>query len=314
MAFADWARIERASAAGRAEVGARRIYILPTRFGMLFGGLLVLMLLGAVNYANNPAHLLTFLLGALGANAIYQTWRNLHGLTITCLGVEPVFAGQAAYFRIDCDGAGAAQERPGLQFEFDSSQPLLTDVSSSSGAAQLAIPLAARPRGRYPVGRLTISTRYPLGLFRAWCYVACGRELLVYPKPGAAWLPPGHSGQLTSGGEDGTGNDDFVGLRNYIPGDAPSRIDWKSLARDRGLNTRLFSGQAAAPMWLDFSDAPGRDDEARLGSLARAVLDAEAAQRRYGLRLPGVEVHPGLGHEHRARCLRYLAIYGITDA
>lgn len=311
MAFADWARIERTSASGRARVGARRIYILPTRYGMIFGALLLLMLLGAVNYANNPAHLLTFLLGALGANAIYQTWRNLHGLQVTCLGAEPVFAGRPAHFRIDCDGRG--QERPAVQFEFPDATPLAVDVSSTNGTMQLAIELAPRRRGRYPVGRLTISTRYPLGLFRAWCYVACDRELLVYPEPGVSWMPPGDSGHLASGGEDGSGNDDFVGLRNYIAGDAPSRIDWKSLARDRGLNTRLFSGQAAAPLWLDIADAPGNDDEERLGNMTRAVLDAESGQRRYGLRLPGNRIEPGLGHEHLARCLRRLATYGLPD-
>jgi uncharacterized protein (DUF58 family) len=311
MAFADRARIERVSAGGQASIGGRRIYILPTRYGLIFAALLMLMLLGAVNYANNPAHLLTFLLGALGANAIYQTWRNLHGLRVTCLGAEPVYAGQSAQFRIDCDGAG--HERPALQFHFADADPLVVDVPPTNGVEALSIALPARGRGCYPVGRLTISTRYPLGLFRAWCYVDCQRELLVYPRPGDSWQPPGDTGDTATGDTDGSGNEDFVGLRNYVPGDAPSRIDWKSLARDRGLNTRIFSGQSAAPIWLDLVDAPGGDDETRLSSLARAVLDAEATQRRYGLRLPGYETPPGLGYEHQARCLRQLALFGTGN-
>ncbi len=60
MALADWLRTEQVSANGRAEIGARRIYILPTRYGVMFATLLFLMLLGAVNYGNNPGHLLTF--------------------------------------------------------------------------------------------------------------------------------------------------------------------------------------------------------------------------------------------------------------
>jgi uncharacterized protein (DUF58 family) len=311
MAFADWARIERVSAGGQARIGGRRIYILPTRYGLIFAALLVMMLLGAVNYANNPAHLLTFLLGALGANAIYQTWRNLHGLRVACLGAVPVFAGQPAQFRIDCDGAG--RERPALQFQFADADSLVVDVPAASGTLPLAIALPARARGCYPVGRLVISTRYPLGLFRAWCYVQCQGELLVYPLPGEPWQPPGDTGDAAIGDSDGSGNEDFVGLRNYVPGDAPSRIDWKSLARDRGLNTRMFSGQSSAPMWLDLADAPGNDDETRLSSLTRAVLDGEAAQRRYGLGLPGCRIPPGLGHEQQARCLRQLALFGAGD-
>ena len=69
MSLSSWARVEQVTASGRAEIGAQRIYILPTRYGMIYATLVFLMLLGAVNYGNNPAHLLTFLLA--GAVAYY---------------------------------------------------------------------------------------------------------------------------------------------------------------------------------------------------------------------------------------------------
>jgi hypothetical protein len=49
------------------ELARRRIYIVPTGFGLGFGVLLLVMLLGALNYANNAALLLTCLLGAAAA-------------------------------------------------------------------------------------------------------------------------------------------------------------------------------------------------------------------------------------------------------
>ena len=42
----------------------RRIYVLPTRFGLAYSCVLVVMLLGALNYNNNPAMLLTCLIAA----------------------------------------------------------------------------------------------------------------------------------------------------------------------------------------------------------------------------------------------------------
>lgn len=311
MAFADWARIEKTSSTGRAEIGSRRIYILPTRYGMIFAALLMLMLLGAVNYGNNPGHLLTFLLAALASNAIYQTWRNLRGLRLTCLGAKPVFAGQAALFRMDCDPDG--RERPAMQFGFADAEPMLHDLPADRSAVRITVPLAALPRGRYSAGRLTISTRYPVGLFRAWCYVDCDREILVYPRPGEAWQPSGGEGESIEEGIEGSGNDDFAGLRGYVPGDQASRIDWKSFARDRGLNTRIFTGQSDAPLWLDWRDAPGGDDETKLGSLTRAVIDADDQGRIYGLRLPGAAVEPASGDMHRHDCLRRLALHGFDD-
>jgi uncharacterized protein (DUF58 family) len=313
MAFADWMRIEHADATGRAEIGARRIYILPTRYGWIFGGLLFLMLLGAVNYGNNPAHLLTFLLAALGSNAIYQTWRNLRGLRLHCLGAEPVFAGQPVRVRIGCPGDG--RERPAMQFAFADSEPAILDLARSGISARIELTLAPLPRGCHRLARLTVSTLYPVGLLRAWCYVDCAREVIVYPAPGTAWQPPGAAGHTPAEGFDGLGNEDFAGLRGYVPGDQASRIDWKSFARDRGLNTRLFSGQSATPIWLDWQQAPGTAVEARLSALARAVLDAEDEGRRYGLRLPGSIIEPDVGAAHRHRCLRALALFDDdTDA
>ena len=43
----------------------RRIYVLPTAFGAFFALLLAVMLLGALNYNNNPALLLALLLAHL---------------------------------------------------------------------------------------------------------------------------------------------------------------------------------------------------------------------------------------------------------
>jgi len=311
MAFARWPRVEVPDAQGVAEIGARRIYILPTRYGMIFATLLFLMLIGAVNYGNNPAHLLTFLLAGLGSNAIYLTWRNLRGLTLRVEGAAPVFAGRPAQYRFRL--AAGERERPAIQAAFDGQDSTVLDVPTEIGASA-ELTLSGLPRGLHAPGRLTVSTPYPLGLFRAWCYIDVDQPVLVYPRPGESWVPGGRGGERFEGGHSGTGNDDFAGLRNYQPGDPPSQIDWKSYARARGLNTRLFSGQATAPLWLDWQDAPGGHDEARLSALARAVLDAEESGRRYGLRTPAGSIPPDLGQAHRHRCLRHLALYGTADA
>lgn len=309
---ANWVRIERASTAGHAQINGRRIYILPTRYGLIFAALLFVMLLGAVNYGNNPGHLLTFLLGGLGANAIYLTWRNLRGLRLVCQGASPVFADDPAQFLVELEKS--ERERPAIQLMFDGSEPVIVDLRAGSGRFARRLALTGMRRGLHRPGRLTISTQYPMGLFRAWCYLECDRPILVYPKPGASWTPTGGDGDDTLSGEFGTGNDDFMGLRGYQPGDQPSQIDWKSYARDRGLNTRMFSGQSTTPVWIDWHEAPGGDPESRIAALARAVLDADGAGRLYGLRTPEGVIQPARGPAHRHQCLRHLALYGDGHA
>lgn len=312
MDLAKWARIERVTSAGRAEIGSRRIYILPTRYGFLYAALLFLMLLGSVNYANNPSHLLTFLLAGLGSNAIYLTWRNLRGLRLVCKGAAPVFAGEHGKFVVELEKG--ERERPAIQLMLEDSEPELLDLHAGSGRHARELSLAAMPRGLQQLGRLVVSTQYPLGLFRAWCYLECNRPVLVYPKPGESWEPEGDEGEESLNGEYGSGNEDFVGLRNYQAGDQPSQIDWKSYARDRGLNTRMFSGQTSAPLWIDWEQAPGSSVEARISSLTRTVLDADARARPYGLKTPEGVIHPAVGSVHRHQCLRHLALFGSNDA
>jgi uncharacterized protein (DUF58 family) len=312
MALTGWMRVERVSDAGRAEIGARRIYILPTRYGLIYGALLFLMLLGSVNYANNPAHLLTFLLAGLGSNAIYLTWRNLRGLRLVCKGASPVFAGEQGRFVVELEKG--EHERPAIQLMFEDSEPELLDLHAGSGRQGRQLVLPALPRGLHRLNRLVVSTRYPVGLLRAWCFLECDKPILVYPAPGEPWTPDGAEGEDALSGEYGSGSEDFVGLRNYQPGDQPSQIDWKSYARDRGLNTRMFSGQTSAPLWIDWKQAPGHDEEARISALARAVIDSDGRGRPYGLRTPEGVIHPGQGLVHRHQCLRHLAVFGSNDA
>src|SRR5258708_30560516 len=86
-----------------AETGAivlvqRRIFILPSRHGLIYVAALLVMLTGSVNYNLSMGFVLTFLLAALGVNSIVHTFRNLARLRISPGRVEPVFAGVHAHF------------------------------------------------------------------------------------------------------------------------------------------------------------------------------------------------------------------------
>jgi uncharacterized protein (DUF58 family) len=74
----------------------------------------------------------------------------------------------------------------------------------------------------------------------------------------------------------------------------------------------VFSGRAAAELWLDWNQLPGNlDQEARLSRLTRWVLSADRDGLRYGLRLPAQELAPDAGEAHRLACLRELALYRL---
>ncbi len=160
-------------------------------------------------------------------------------------------------------------------------------------------------------GRLTLYTEYPLGLFHAWSYLHFDVRCLVYPKPAAPQPLPAASAQNGNGKLISTGDEDFAGLRAYVAGDALPRIAWKALAREQGLQVKQFSADQGYELWLDWTSLQNMPVESKLALLTRWVLDAEARQVQYGLRLPNMEIPPRYSNAQREECLRALALFGI---
>ena len=285
-----------------------RVFVFPTRSGFAFAAVLLVMLLGSVNYSNNPGLALTFVLGSLGVVSILHTYHNLAHLTFRTGRPEPVFAGDAAGFPIGIENRSGRTRRD-LRFRLAlGGEAMPADVPG--GLATVTLSRPSERRGRLPLGRFTVETRFPLSLFRAWSHLEFNVECLVYPRPGRPlpWQPEGEEGGAGSG-ERGRGQEDFSGLRNYLPGDPPRQIHWKGSARAEALLTKQFSGAARGEIWLDWGDFPTLDCEARLSQLCRCALDAHQAGSTWGLRLPGRVVELDRGADHLHRCLAALATF-----
>ncbi len=294
--------------AGPVTLRRDRVYILPTRQGLLFGLVLLAMLLGAINYDNSLAYALVFFLASLGIVAILHTYRNLRGLTVQAGRCMAVFAGETARFTLGLENDGA-NTRHAIALALPQGEELVVDVTPGLQWVSLATPTARR--GRLALGRVTLGTRFPLGLLRAWAHVDLGMQCLVYPAPTPVrGLPTASPGRGGRGGNRGQGHEDFASLRPYHPGDSLRHVHWKAVAREQGLQTKQFSGDQTEEMWLAWDLLPGVNVETRLQRLCRWVLEADAAGIAYGLLLPDRRIEPTLGETHRRRCLEALALFG----
>lgn len=317
LRLSDWFYGFKAPERGVIVLGHRRVYIVPSRLGLLFGGVLLILLVGSINYALSLGFALTFLLAGMGIAGMVQTARNLAQLSVRAARVEPVFAGETARFLLVLGNEGEFDRPEILVREAATGSQCRLDVPATSTAeATLAIP--AGRRGWLALGRVMLETRFPLGLFRAWSYVQPASRCLVYPRPEPGALPPPAPNARTGGARAHTqGSDDFSGLRAYQPADSPRHVAWKAVARSdtqqsrsEDMLTKQFAGDAAAELWLDLRDLPASLGlEARLSRLAGWVLAAERGGALYGLRLPGTELAPERGDAHRAACLQALALY-----
>jgi len=297
---------------GTVLLNQRRIYILPTRRGMGFGLILIVMLLGNINYNLSLGYVLTFLLATTGGMSMLHTFRNMAQIEVHAGHIAQVFAGDLAQFVYHFNNPGRLP-RYQIHLQDDEGHHTVFDLAAQQGTpVQLAIP--ASRRGWLDSGRLTLYTEYPLGLFRAWSYIHFDVRCLVYPRPAPPQALPDISAQNGSGTIMGAGDEEYAGLRNYVAGDALPRIAWKTLAREQALQIKIFAAPLGQELWLDWSQLNDIASERKLELLTRWVLDAEAQGLAYGLRLPGVELLPQHSPAHRAECLRALALYGLSES
>ncbi|MDQ3270413.1 MAG: DUF58 domain-containing protein, partial [Pseudomonadota bacterium] len=77
-----------------------RVYLLPTRFGLFYAFALMAMLLGALNYNNNPALLLAMVFVGAGIASLFAAQMQLTGLGIAAIHAEPVPAGAPLRLRV----------------------------------------------------------------------------------------------------------------------------------------------------------------------------------------------------------------------
>jgi len=270
---------------GELLLGQRRIYILPTGPGLGFGALLLVLLIGSINYNLGLGYALTFLALSCAVVDMLLTWRNLAYLRLTPVRAPNVFAGQEATFELQLrdtsrraryaiavDIAAAADNaKPG--------EPRHAVDIPANGSATVRLALPSETRGWLDAPRLTLSTRFPLGLFRAWSY----------------WRP-------------------------YQAGDPLRRLAWRQIARldprDGGqLATKHFEGGARTELVLDLAAlSPRLDLELRLSRMTRWVLEAESRALPYAFRLGAEQFEAANGVAHQAACLRALALHGLGSA
>jgi uncharacterized protein (DUF58 family) len=306
----QWARRRYGTDPDPSTISTRRIYILPTRLGVAFALMLFAMFIGAMNYANNLALGLAFLLGGLALTAMHHCHRNLAGVRVRSAGSEPVFAGERATFRIALENT-ATLVRPELEIRNEHTRvaPMRIDPGAR---AIMELKAPAPRRGYLHLEQFEVATRHPFGLFRAWTYLNMDLRCVVYPRPAPKGRKPPPFETDTGGAQDSTqGDEEFAGLRAFHAGDSTRRIAWKAYARDESLQVKVFAGTAVTSHRFDWNTLQGLDAEMRLAQLCRWIEDAYAAGRAFGMKLPGVDIPENIGPAHRQRCLTALALFEI---
>lgn len=285
-----------------------RIYIFPSRIGLGFLALLLLLLVMAINYQNNLVFGLCFTLFSLFLVCIFHTFANLAGLVLRAGSAEPVFAGEIAHFHLHL--ASASRGRYALSVGFNGEDMQQLDLEEAQTLTTLRLPWPAVERGLMRPGRLRVRSDFPLGLLRCWSLPALDWRCLVYPEP--KMLRPLQSALASDEGEEvdrRRDSDEFSGFQRYQQGESPRRIYWKAYAKGQDLLSKHYEQTVSRELILDWASLAGLGTEDRLSTLCAWALDCDTHGLSFALQLPGEFIDSGVGAEHLARVLAALALF-----
>ncbi len=291
------------------QLGASNLYILPSGFGWAYAAILLTIATGAINYQLNPAFLFVFLLMIIGLIGMWETHRNLKGLSIRCLEIDDTEQGLPAKVTLLLTGEKAI--RFALYFSFDDGEPVKLEKLTQAGEETI-ITLPTLRRGRFKLPTIKIHSYYPLGLYRAWGYAYFDIEYYIYPQaksPG--FWPETSAGQNKhQKAADKAGDDELHELKSVAsPWAQASHIAWKISARGQGWYLKTMTSPAGENWFFRIEDLKENNIELNLQQLSYWIQTAEQSGHLYGLELNGKSIELNHGEQHMSDCLRQLAIY-----
>ncbi len=277
----------------------KQTYIVPTRFGLVFLVSFLLMVLAGATYSNNMVFILAFLLFSFGLIAMIQTHRNLVGISILSISVEPGHASQGSRVSVQLKNESRSPryrvqtQLIGMPVFIDSD--MIESADSSISHSQIVM----GKRGKFSIERVKVSTIFPYGLFYAWQYQSAKADYFIYPYP--AGHPLKNSTPLGLG-------EDFSGHHAYLDGESQKHIDWKAFARGKPLLVKDFKDGNPRACLFDLPSQDSEDIETSLSQICFWILEAHRKNWQFGIRGDhNLLIAPGQGFSHLHRCLKSLA-------
>ena len=162
------------------------------------------------------------------------------------------------------------------------------DIAAGARVA-VTLDVAAPQRGRLALGRVTLSSDFPLGLWRGWAYVHFPLAGIVFPAPRSRAPPLPRGAWRRRSPSRGRERRRRSRGPARIPARRPAaarRLESRR-ARRRLVHARNSKAPAAAVRWRSTGTRcrPTLDVEARLSRLTAWVLAAERAARPFALRI-----------------------------
>ncbi|WP_041419894.1 DUF58 domain-containing protein [Shewanella violacea] len=287
----------------------KSIFILPTGFGLLWAGLILLLFILGTNYQNNLIIGLSFLLASLFNTCIIYSYKNLAGLSLSSSSSPQAYAGETLVFPVKVSSKQAQFE---VLLSYPDNQVNVIKVIKQESQVSL-LQFNNLTRGRIFPRRLKIESRYPLGLCRAWSHIDLDNQVIVFANPiesqsELSALETDDISHTLNRGVHVQGVDEFKGLRQHIPGESLKQVAWKQLAQGRGMLSKEFQQPQGQPLWLTLDNLSSADIEERISQLTWSIDKLSERGHIFGLVIGQHKISPSDGESHRLLCQQSIAL------
>jgi uncharacterized protein (DUF58 family) len=258
-----------------------------TREGMVYLGVVAILILASVNTGNN---LLFMVLACSIAGILISGVLSravLTGLELRFDMPEHIFAEQPVVAELELRNEKPAWPSFSLRVVGENkkgageilTRPVFFPYIPRQSSARQKVELTFAHRGNYRQDAFSIRTRFPFGFFEKTRQVDSQMEIIVYPKV----APTDHfyevlpllSGEMASNFR-GRGHE-LHSLRDYLSSDSARFVDWKVTARAGRLMVREFAREDERRVMLVLDPFIG-PPVVTFGSADAAADDAAAAE------------------------------------
>ena len=286
----------------------RNIFIFLSKAGYAFCGVLLLILVVAVNYQNNAVFLLLFVLCSLFVVALFHAYNNVYGLSVEAITASNTYVGDDSEIAFRFFSTRDVQH-VSIRAAFVGETDMLIDVCEGKTTEE-SLHLLADKRGHLSLPRLLVESYYPFGLFRVWTWLPFSVDAVVYPLPIKNVLPVMLSEDVGSDNEvyDLHGDGDFYGFKTYQMGDSLKKVHWASYAKGQPLQAKEYASETSDSHTLNMNSFGGSLEQ-RLSSMCYWVVVYGKRQSYYSVIIDGVCYGPDNSMQFTNSILRILALY-----
>ena len=248
---------------------SKNTYTFFSKFGVIQGFLLVLLLLFAINYNNNMTMVGISFLMSFYMLSLIRNYKSLKDVSIVEASHTFSSEDEEGFLLIHFTQKKIRKSYPLLHLRCD--QYILDVVFDEHGECHLKIPFKKETLGLYQFPVLTIYSYWPIGISKTWVYTRPQSTVAVLPLEykrevlGKKTLSPSYTVPRPST----TG--DVEGTREVAPGEYGVKIAWKQSFRRSKMMTYTYETSGRNAMIIEWPDDPTLTSEQKLRIVSGGV-------------------------------------------